>query len=153
MNNNLKPATMGGDAEETLRLIARLPAPEGLEDRVHAAVRKAPQSARVLPWPASPRWMHGAIARGAAAAAIVCVVAGGGWAVYSRVQPLTVPRVIAMPRVAPGGGFSSANAMRTPTTLNGPTLTHPVASPKRAKKRAAHKQGSSTVRVTPATRQ
>lgn len=156
MNNNLKPATMGGDAEETLRLIARLPAPEGLEDRVHAAVRKAPRSARILPWPLSAQWVHSTIARSAAAAAIVCVVSGGGWAVYSRVQPVAVPRVIAMPHVGPAGGFSSANAMRTPTTLNGPTLTHPVPAPKRVraagKKRTGRTHGTShAAGVTPAS--
>lgn len=156
-NNNLNPATTEGGAEETLRLIARLPAPEGLEDRVHTALRKAPRSARILPWPMASKWMHSTIARSAAAAVIVCVVSGGGWAVYSRVAPAPAPRVIAMPRVAATGGFSSANAMRTPTTLNGPTLTHPVPAPKgvhsAGKKRAAHKHGSSTVRVTPAAPQ
>ncbi len=30
-------------AEETLRLIANLPAPEGLEDRVHAALNAVPR--------------------------------------------------------------------------------------------------------------
>jgi len=67
-----------GSAEVTLRLIARLPAPEGLEDRVMAGLKTAPRAARVLHWPAvlqpATSWM-----RGAAAAAIVFVVAGGGW--------------------------------------------------------------------------
>jgi hypothetical protein len=117
-----------GEAEETLRLIAGLPAPEGLEDRVHLALAKAPRMGRILRWPlsASHDWMHGALARGAAAAAIVCVVAGGGWEVYSRVQPAPAPRVIVMPHVIAPGGFSSANAIRTPKTLNGPTLKHPI---------------------------
>jgi hypothetical protein len=65
--------------EATLRLIAQLPAPEGLEDRVQAQLRVAPRRARVLSWPAVLRsdsqWM-----RSAAAAAIVFVVVGGGWA-------------------------------------------------------------------------
>ncbi len=114
------------DAEATLRLVAGLPAPEGLEDRVHAALRNAPRrGGRVLDWPARPRvenpWM-----RSAAAAAIVFVVAGGGWGVYSRVQPA---RVIAMPpHTASPGGFSNAGAMRTPQTLNGPVVIHPAAA-------------------------
>jgi hypothetical protein len=76
-------------AEATLRLIARLPAPDGLEDRVMAGLKTAPRTARVLVWPSlfqpTTGWM-----RGAAAAAIVFVVAGGGWGIYSYVQP--VPR-------------------------------------------------------------
>ncbi|MGB7546973.1 MAG: hypothetical protein WBM14_04420, partial [Terracidiphilus sp.] len=69
-----------------------------------------------------------ATARGAAAAAIVFVVAGGGWGVYSRVQPAQATKVIAMPRVAAPSGFSSAGAMRTPQTLNGPVLAHPLSA-------------------------
>ena len=43
MNSNPhNPTTSGPETgEETLRLIASLPAPEGLEDRVHAALRAA----------------------------------------------------------------------------------------------------------------
>jgi hypothetical protein len=118
-----------GVADETLRIIASLPAPEGLEDRITEAMSKAPRTASVLPWPSEFRrgWVHNAMARGAAAAAIVFVVGGGGWGVYSRVHPAQAPKVIAMPRVVAPGGFSSAGAMRTPQTLNGPTLAHPVA--------------------------
>jgi hypothetical protein len=119
-----------GAADETLRIIASLPAPAGLEDRVREAMSKAPRTASVLSWPPESRrgWMNSAVARGAAAAAIVFVVGGGGWGVYSRIHPAPVPNnVIAMPRVVTPGGFSSAGAMRTPQTLNGPTLVHPVA--------------------------
>lgn len=125
-------AMQAGEANETLRIIASLPAPEGLEDRVNRALSDAPRLARVLPWPQSrERWVDSAFARGAAAAAIVFVVGGGSWGVYSRVHSSDVPRAIVMPRVAaPGSGFSSAGAMRTPQTLNGPTLAHPVAPPK-----------------------
>ena len=70
-------------AEETLRLIARLPAPEGLvgsrADEVAPAPRAQPG---ILAWPlafAPGGWGYGHAVRGAAAAAIVCVVAGGGW--------------------------------------------------------------------------
>ena len=119
-HNDAVPRTYAGEAEETLRLIAGLAAPDGLEDRVQAVLARAPRTAPVLPWPLDRRWMHGTLARGAAAAAIVCFVAGGGWEVYSRVQPVQAPKVIAMPRVATPGGFASANAMRTPKTVNGP---------------------------------
>jgi hypothetical protein len=124
-------------AETTLRLIASLPAPEGLTDRVQAGLRAAPNLGRVLPWRGPLRsvggwmhngWIHGSVARGAAAAAIVCVVAGGGWRIYSRVQPSPAANVIVMPqRVSPAAGFSQAGARRVPDTLQGPVLTHPVA--------------------------
>jgi hypothetical protein len=115
-------------AETTLRLIARLAAPEGLEDRVMAGLKAAPRVARILHWPEllqpTGSWM-----RGAAAAAIVFVVAGGGWGIYMHVQPNQPARVIAMPpRAGATGGFSSAGAMRTPQTLNGPVLAQPVAA-------------------------
>ena len=124
--------------EETLRLIASLPAPVGLEDRVHAGLLAAPRRARVLAWPAALRpgsvWMRSTAMRSAAAAAIVAVVAGGGWGVYSRVQQSQPPRVIAVPpHAAAQGGFSNAGAMRTPQTLNGPVLAHPVTAKPPAK--------------------
>ncbi|MGA8670503.1 MAG: hypothetical protein WB679_11540 [Terracidiphilus sp.] len=131
-----------GEAEATLRLIAGLPAPEGLEERVkaglHQTLHQAPRSASLLRWPlttphdpmrsGSTRagWMQSPWLRGAAAAAIVFVVAGGGWEVCSRIQPAQEPKAIALPPVAAHGGFSSANAIRTPKTLNGTVLTHPL---------------------------
>jgi hypothetical protein len=121
--------------EETLRLIASLPAPAGLEDRIHAGLRASqlsqPHQAHILAWPAQlhpgRNWMHSAVVRTAAAAAIVMVVAGGGWGIYSRVQPRPAAKAIVLPpRPAVSGGFSSGGAMRTPQTLNGPVLTHPA---------------------------
>jgi hypothetical protein len=115
-----------GSAEATLRLIARLPASQGLEDRVMAGLKSAPRTARILHWPSmlqpTGTWM-----RGAAAAAIVFVVAGGGLGIYSHVQPGQPSRVIVMPpRVGAASGFSNAGAMRTPETLNGPVLAKPA---------------------------
>ncbi|HZP07695.1 MAG TPA: hypothetical protein VFB43_22550 [Terracidiphilus sp.] len=147
MNTNSHNSVVGYGAshqelrqtEESLRLIASLPAPEGLERRVHEALRSAPQRGRVLAWPAASAhgWMQDWM-RSAAAAAIVFVVAGGGWGVYSRVQQGQRAKVIAMPAPAvTSGGFSSAGAMRTPQTLNGPVLTHPE-QPKTQKKIPAH---------------
>ena len=136
-----------GPAEETLRLVASLPAPEGLEDHVHAALRAAPRRdraldrGRVLAWPRAIRpesgWM-----RTAAAAAIVFVVAGGGWGVYMRVEHNQPAKVIVMPARMPGriqapGGFSGAGAMRTPLTLPGPAAPQPVKSSEPAKADAA----------------
>jgi hypothetical protein len=133
-------------AEETLRLVAALPVPIGLEDRVKAGLQAAAKNGRVLHWPSSPLrgggWMKGTAARAAAAAAIVFVVAGGGWGVYLRVQPVQSPKVIAMPqRVNSPGGFSNAGAMRTPQTLTGPVLAHPV--------KETPKQSDTAVAVVP----
>ncbi len=116
-------------AETTLRLIASLPPPEGLEERVRAGLAAAPRRGRILAWPAAltpqSAWM-----RSAAAAVIVSVVVGGGWGVYSRVQRPQPARVIVLaPRGPAQGGFASAGAMRTPQTLNGPVVAHPAAQP------------------------
>ena len=125
--NDSGSSTVLETVEATLRMLATLPAPEGLEDRVYASLRTAQQSAprkgHMLVWPTvlglERDWM-----RSAAAAAIVLVVAGGGWSIYTHVQPtkgIAVP-----PHVAAPAGFSSAGAMRTPNTLNGPVVKHPV---------------------------
>lgn len=109
-----------GEAEETLRVIAALPAPDGLVERVRGRLQEAPQAAqsrtgfktgRVLSWP-------GAVWRGAAAAAIVCAVAGGAWGVYLQVAPVMAARNVApQVRVRPQGGFANAGAMRTPDSV------------------------------------
>jgi hypothetical protein len=120
--------SISSSAEKTLRLIASLPAPAGLEDRVYAALLSVPRSGRVLAWPKTlnPQsdWM-----RTAAAAAIVFVVAGGGWGVYTHVQNAQQgqpAKVIVVPRGLQPAGFSGAGAMRTPQTLPGPTVILPV---------------------------
>jgi hypothetical protein len=139
--------------QATLRVIANLPLPEGLEDRVRRALRTAPRESHLLPWPSrlkpkavrldsswvTPSWI-GAWSRAAAAVAIGVVVVGGGWGVYSRVERTQPQRVIVFPHSAVGGGFSSAGAMRTPETLNGPVLVHPLkpnAAPTKAKAKPA----------------
>jgi len=114
--------------DETLRLIARLPAPQGLEERVLDRLAAVPRG-RVLAWPRGRQWMQSQLARGAAAAAIVCVVTGGGWAVYSRVTPPPAAKVAVLPVPAAPRGFSSANAVRTPKTLEGPALHGEEAQP------------------------
>jgi hypothetical protein len=110
-------------AEATLRLIAHLPAPEGLEDRVQASLRAAPRTARVLAWPVP---LAGEWLRTAAAAAIVFVVAGGGWGIYAHVQPSHPAHGIAGQRIAAPGGFTEGGAVRRPQTLVGPVVTHPA---------------------------
>jgi hypothetical protein len=125
-HNPMAGAARSNSGEETLRLMASLPAPEGLEERVHKALGARPRKGQVVAWPARFRaraalesnWM-----RATAAAAIVFVVVGGGWGVYSRVQSGQAGKVVVMPaRVPAAGGFSNAGAMRTPETLPGPKI-------------------------------
>jgi hypothetical protein len=116
------------NAEETLRMIAALPAPEGLSDRVQARLTAAPRRFFLTGWgsPGLNGWMFSPIMRGCAAAAIVLLVAGGGFAIYSRVQPSPNANVVLPARVGNSGGFSNAGAKRTPSTLDGPVLVHPA---------------------------
>jgi hypothetical protein len=112
--------------EETLRLMASLPVPEGLEGRVLRGVLAQQRRGRVLAWPSFLRPENGWM-RAAAAAAIVFVVGGGGWGVYSRVQQGQPSRIISMPLHIPApGSFSGAGAIRTPQTIEGPVLTQPA---------------------------
>jgi hypothetical protein len=121
-----------GTVEATLRLIATLPAPEGLDRRVQTGLRSHVRSGRrqahVLSWPAAKpagnHWM-----RSAAAAAIVFVVAGGGWGIYSRVQKPESAKVIVLPHAQTPGEFTNAGAIRTPKTLNGPVVAHSASQP------------------------
>jgi hypothetical protein len=121
------------NAEETLRLLATLPVPEDLVDRVQARLAATPPRSFLSGsylfgrngWMFSPIFSQGL--RACAAAAIVLLVAGGGFVLYSHVQPSPTAKVIEMPaRVGNSGGFSNANAMRTPDTLKGPVLVNPV---------------------------
>jgi len=122
------PDDSAGDA--TLRLISSLPAPLGLEDRVHTALQGGSQRRnRVLSWPKRLNPQNGWM-RSAAAAAIVFVVVGGGWGVYTRVGHYQPGKVIPMPMRMPAtGALSSAGAVRTPHTLPGPVVIHSPAAP------------------------
>ena len=112
------------EAEDTLRLIASLPAPDGLEDRVKAKLRSAPSRAKVIAWPTA---FGGGWMRAAAAAAIVVAVAGGGWGVYSHIQVAPVPSaVVDSQPLTDSGRFSTAGAMHVPQTVEGPVVAAPV---------------------------
>lgn len=119
------------DAEKALRLVATLPAPEGIEERVKSGLRNPSRQTEVLRWPFASGhrngWMHSAAMRAAAAAAIVVVVAGGGWEVYTHIRVAPEPAAIAVPQPIGGhSGLSAAGAMRTPQTLDRPKA--PVAT-------------------------
>lgn len=147
------------EAEQTLRLIATLPAPAGLEDRVHASLLAVPRHGRVLRWPSvshSSSWLPWY--RGAAAAAIVLVVAGGSWGVYSRVAPGSPVKGISGPRIAGPGEFSQGGAVRRPQTLQGPVVAkpqtpavaHPQTAPKPKTRAADNKPGKDAASAQPA---
>jgi hypothetical protein len=145
------------EAEKTLHLVASLPAPEGLADRVQEGLKQAHRG-RLLEWPMALMpggWMSAPVLRGAAAAAIVCIVAGGGWRIYSHVQTPAAPtaHVVVMPaRVGTQGAFSNAGAMRTPDTLAKPVLTHsmaPQAATPQAKPLAKHRKARRRSAVSP----
>lgn len=137
-----------GSFEATLQAITHVPVPEGIEERVHSTLRAAPRHGLVLAWTspwAEGSWMAGWM-RAAAAAAIVVVVAGGGWGVYTRVQHQSSKVVAPAAPVVPAmAGFSSAAAIRTPQTVQGPVVTTPKKKPGArtavAKERAAHHAG------------
>jgi hypothetical protein len=114
------------DADATLRLVAALPAPEGLEKRVIAGVRSAPRSGRIISWPRLLNPMENWL-RSAAAAAIVFVVIGGGWGVYSHVQ--TMNATAAPLSTGAAGAFSNAGAVRVPQTVPAPVVLQPAVQP------------------------
>src|ERR1700741_4296352 len=104
--------------EDTLRLIANLPAPAGLANRIKAGLTSAPDAGRILMWrgPLRPAggWMYSTFGRRAAAAPLGGIVAGGGWRIFLRVQPAPTGNVVVLPGPSAhqGNGFSSANAKR-----------------------------------------
>ena len=117
------------NAEETLRMIAKLPAPDGLAERVQTRLASPPPRASLFGLSGFSRngWMFTPVLRGCAAAAIVLLVAGGGFAIYSRVQPSPGANAIEQPaRIGNSGSFSTGGAMRTPDTLKGPVLAPPA---------------------------
>lgn len=142
--------TPASEAEQTLHLVASLPAPEGLADRVKEGLQRAPRG-RVLQWPAAMMpggWMTRPALRGAAAAAIVCIVVGGGWRIYSRVQTPAAPtaNVVVMPaRVGAHGAFSSAGAMRTPDPVAKPVIAHAAVPDAAAKPHKPHHHAAAPV--------
>jgi len=109
------------EAEETLRMVAELPPPSELTDRVHQRLSHA----RVL----LPRrrfwsfWLPAQRLQFAGAAVLVVVFAGSTWSVYysknSHAKNGT-PTGVAGPQspASPApGGFSTAGAERRPATL------------------------------------
>jgi hypothetical protein len=125
--NELDRNRVAAEAEKTLRMIATLSAPAGIETRVKGRLSAPHSQSRVIEWPFSSLngsgRGYGSGMRAAAAAAIVLIVAGGGWGVYSHIHVAPVPTAVVAPQ-SPNraGGFSAAEARRTPKTLVGPAV-------------------------------
>ncbi|HEV2133280.1 MAG TPA: hypothetical protein VGR47_03375 [Terracidiphilus sp.] len=134
------------DLDSTLRLLAKLPIPAGMEDRVFAGVLASPRKAKVLEWPQplhARDWV-----RSVAAAAIVLAVGSGGWSIYAHVeQNQPASGIVATRPVFPAGGFSSADMIRRPQTLNGPIVKKPetVTAEKPAAKLTSAQKPSRTI--------
>ena len=128
--NDFDRSASVADAERTLRVIAKLPAPEGIADRVKTRLHTAPRKAGAIAWPSavgSGRWTQFAPIRAAAAAAIVMAVGGGAWELYTHIQIAPEPAALVAPLHTDGSrGLSAAGAVRKPKTLDGPVLADPT---------------------------
>ncbi len=99
------------EAEDTLRLLAQLPPPEGLSGRVlhRLAVERAAAPRRSF-W---SLWLPMQRVQYAGAALLVVAVIGSTWSVY-HVHPATG---VTPSHSAPSAGFGSAGAERRPATI------------------------------------
>jgi hypothetical protein len=133
MNQNLNPENHSGhEAEETLRLVAQLPPPADLTERVHHRLEvQRLDNARLT----SPRrgfwslWMPAQRLQYAGAALLVLAIAGSAWTVRHAgsggasgssngqppVQPIARPLV---PSASQGAGFGPASSEARPSNLN-----------------------------------
>ena len=128
MNQNLYPENQAGhEGEETLRLVAQLPPPADLTERVHHRL----DHARLT----SPRrgfwslWMPAQRLQYAGAALLVLAIAGSAWTVrhagsggasgssngQPAVQPIARPLA---PSASQGAGFGTASSEARPSNLN-----------------------------------
>jgi hypothetical protein len=124
----------GHEVDETLRLLAALPEPDGLTDRVHQRLSHA----QVTPerrgfW---SLWMPAQRFQFAAAGVLAVAVAGSMWSLHRSHPPAAgAQNAPAATHAAQGGspadagGFHSAGAERVPPTL------HPIKVPPAPKKK------------------
>lgn len=120
------------EADETLRLLAELPEPDGLTDRVHQRLAHA----QVTPerrgfW---SLWLPAQRFQFAAAAVLVLAVAGSMWSLHRSHPPAAGAQNTPAPAAQGGspanaGGFRNAGAERVPPTL------HPIKVPPAPKKK------------------
>jgi hypothetical protein len=151
----------GHEAEETLRLLAELPPPAELTDRVHQRLAME-RNAQGMPerrgfW---SLWMPARRLQFAGAAVLMMAVAGSTWSVYHQHSQASAGAPVT-PVAAHGsspdgaGGFGSAKVERKPPTLNPikvPSVPRKKPSASRVKpggKAGAAQAGSSQDGLTP----
>lgn len=150
-NRNTNEAGEGTriEAEETLRQLAALPAPEDLTDRVHArlhAAQTAPSRRGFWAY-----WLPAQRFQFAGAAALMLAVAGSTWAVYHRNPQADAAKQTVQPAPAPaGGGFAPAAGERVPPTLK-PIKVPPAPHRKPVAGHAAVKPAPKPAAAAPAT--
>ena len=111
----------GREAEETLRLVAQLPPPDELTDRVHGRLAAVGRE-RAARRPVWSLWMPARRLQFVGAALLAAAVAGSTWGVYHRhpqsgVQTGTQGSGERVVPHLPQGSFGSAGAERVPPTL------------------------------------
>jgi len=126
-------------AEDTLRSVTRIAAPEGIEDRIHrrlAVARREPESRGI--W---SLWSPVRKLQFAGAAAVAIALGISIWSVSHPVQQVApqavapAPQVVT-PKAAPAEGFRTAGAERRPSTL-APIKVQPAAKKKPSASHAA----------------
>jgi len=139
------------EAEETLRQLAALPAPEDLTDRVHARLHEAQTAPQRRGFWAY--WLPAQRLQFAGAAALMLAVAGSTWAVYHRHPQADAAKQTVQPAVAPSpanSGFGTAASERVPPTLK-PIKVPPAPHRKPGAGHAAIKPAPKPAAGVPAT--
>jgi hypothetical protein len=134
----------GDQSFETLRLLAELPPPDGLNDRVHRRL-DARMGEELTPqrgfW---SLWMPVRRLQYAGVAVLVVALAGATWSVRHSRDGVPGPQPVA-PSAVPGHAFGSAGAEAHPATLK--PIVVPPAAPK--KKPGAGKAAKRTPKAVP----
>jgi hypothetical protein len=137
----------GDEAAETLRLVAKLPAPDGLDERVHARLRHKMAEAsepRVSFW---AFWTPVRRLQFAGAAVIALAVAGSTWSMHHASASGLGPHgnsPVATPAEQGGhSAFGSAKAERVPPTIK------PIKVPPAARKKPSASHLKPVVKTVP----
>lgn len=144
------------DAEETLRMVAKLPAPTGLEDRVQRRLNAEMLYSEERRYSIWSLWMPGRKLQFAAAGVLAAAVAISSWSVYHG-QRMAANANAAAKQAAPapaksaaGNGFTPAGAVGVPHTIApihvapAPKRKPGAASTKPSPKKVAHPQPAAT---------
>ena len=144
-----RPATRPANSpnpESTLRLLAQLPPPEGLIDRVHHRLAVAPSPA--------PRfwslWLPSHRLQFAAAALLVTAIAASSWTIYeNRQHPTPAARSAAPQPAAPQPAASDASSFTTSGAERHPASLKPIKVPPVPKKKPSAAKSRALKPATP----